>query len=123
MAGLVWPTSLGGGVDQRDDALLARLASDERQSELVTALEQQATVPANEQRVDREPQLVEQAVLKERVPELAVTVNDKVPPVLLLELADLRRHVTADDRRVGPVGALETRREHVLRHLVESIRV
>jgi hypothetical protein len=54
-----------------------------------------------EDRVHREPELVGQAAVQQRLRETTVAENSDVTAVLLLESGRLGRDVAPDDRRPG----------------------
>src|SRR5262249_30331224 len=92
------PLRLVGG---DDDAVCARLGAEEPQSCSCVRAEELVAV-ADEQRVDPEAQLVEQAVVEQRLAERAMAVHDEIAVALLLELADRGGDVAADDGRLHP---------------------
>ena len=59
--------------------------------------------PADEHRVDREVDLVEEVVLQQRLTERTVAVDHHVLAILALEFRYLRGDVPADEQRVIPV--------------------
>src|SRR5216684_1453367 len=64
---------------------------------------------ADEQRVDPQAQLVEQAVLEQGVRQLAEPVLHDVLAGLVLHAADLGNRVAADHRGVVPLGVAQRR--------------
>ncbi|HEX9355558.1 MAG TPA: hypothetical protein VF933_17295 [Streptosporangiaceae bacterium] len=69
---------------------------------------------AGQDGMDREPELVDQAVLQQRVRQRAVTEQGEVRAVLLPEPGYLGCCVTPEDGRVVPAGLVQGRREDVL---------
>src|SRR5262245_9070822 len=78
---------------------------------------------ANEERVDPDLELVEQISLQKRLPEAAVTIDDQVFAILLLEFRRPRRDVAADDGAVAPFRLPQGVREDVLSDLVDPLAV
>jgi len=64
---------------------------------------------------------VDQVVLDQRLDEPRAAVDEDVPRVALLELADLLDHVAVDDRRVAPGGIRQREGDDVRRHRVEVV--
>jgi hypothetical protein len=70
-----------------------------------------------------EPDLVQQAVFEQSLPEPPVPVHDEILTFLFLEIGHGRERVTADDGRVVPGSVHKGGREHVLPHRVHPVRV
>src|SRR6266545_3167688 len=70
----------------------------------LTGLPEQETAVAGQDGMDREPELVDQAVLQQRVRQRAVTEQGEVRAVLLPEPGYLGCCVTPEDGRVVPAG-------------------
>src|SRR5262249_11435208 len=109
-------------VGQGDHAVAALGGGDQAQVRALAGAEQRGPA-AHQDRVDDKAQLVDQAVLEQRLGELAVTVDHQVPVPLLLELPHRGEGIAGDDRRVVPVRRRQGGREDVLAHLVDPLQV
>src|SRR5215472_3614114 len=96
------------------------LGGDQRQWRLVAVAELRQP-GTGQDRVDREPELIDQPGLQQRLRQPAVAEQGQVPAVLLLELGHLGHGVAPDDRGVAPVGTGERRGEHVLADSVDPL--
>src|SRR5215469_1808873 len=112
----------GVGVGQ-DDHAVAALGDRDQVKVRALARAQQRSPAADHDRVDDEVQLVDQAVLEQRLGELAVAVDHQVPVSLLLELPDGGDGIAGDDRGVVPVRRRQGGREDVLAHRVDPLQV
>src|SRR5690348_11564892 len=92
----------GVGVGEGDYAVAALGDGDQAQVRALAGTEQRGPA-AHDDRVDDEAQRVDEAVLEQRLGELAVAVDHQVPVPLLLELAHGSVGIAGDDRRVVPV--------------------
>src|SRR5580700_4866859 len=99
----------GPGIDQAHGFLVAGLA-------------EEALAGPEHDRVDRQPQLVGEVVLDQRVYELEAGGDDDVPRQLLLQRRDLAHHVALEHRRVVPRGIMEGRGHDVLGLAVQPVR-
>ena len=59
------------------------------------AIGKQPFSTAQRQRIDLEPELIDQIMLHERLNEIGTSVHVQIRPLLLLELADFFRNVSA----------------------------
>ena len=59
------------------------------------AIDKQPFATAQRQRVNLEPELIDHIMLHERLHEIGTSVHVQIRPLLLLELADLFRNVSA----------------------------
>src|SRR5215472_2514443 len=96
------------------------LGGDQRQWRLVAVAELRQP-GTGQDRVDREPELIDQPGLQQRLRQPAVAEQGQVPAVLLLELGHLGHGVAPDDRGVAPVSTGERRGEHVLADSVDPL--
>ncbi len=96
------PRLLGG---EDNDAVPAYLCRHEFQGCLFAFTEEQLAA-THEDRMDREPKLIKQVALQQRLPEKTMAVYDQVLAVLLLELDCLGHDIALDNRRVIPISAL-----------------
>jgi len=89
-AGAVWrPLGVSDElVGKEGEAVTDDLGVDEAQGFLVAGLAEQALAGPEHDRVDEQPQLVDEVVLDQRAPELIAGVDDDVPGYLLLQLRD-----------------------------------
>jgi hypothetical protein len=109
-------------VPERDDSGPERLCAGQFKRRR-RALSEQRCAVAYEYGVDRELELVEQAVLRECRSERPVAVDEQILSALLLHPFDLGRRVAADGRGVIPVRVREGRGEHVLADRVDRVGV
>src|SRR5262245_64609029 len=87
------------------------------------ALPEEQSTAAHEDRVNREPELIEQAMLQQRLTERTMAIHDKVLAVLLLELGHLGRDIAPDDCRVIPISPFQGGREDILADVVTPVGV
>src|SRR5690349_22629942 len=115
--GLTLPLPVYGLVGQDDDACPEGLRPDQAQRRLGAVPEQQSAM-SRQDRVHREPELVGQAAVEQRLCETTVAEDGDVTAVLLLEPGHLGRDVAPDDRRVVPVGLSSVEEKTYLRMLL-----
>jgi TrwC relaxase len=91
-----------------------RAGADQAQGFLVAGLAEEPLACPEDDRVDHQPQLVDEVVLDQRVQELEAGGDDDVPGYLLLQFRDRVHDVALEDRRVIPLGILESGGHDVL---------
>ncbi len=109
-------------VDLDRDPVAHQLGVRQAERLLVGRLAEQALAAAQYDGEDHQPQLVDEIVLEQRVNQLGASGDQDHAVDLVLQLLDLLDDVAAEDRRVVPVGLLQRRRDHVLRHRVHLVR-
>src|SRR5258708_22309645 len=112
----------GALVSEEDEPVTDGLGADEAHGLLVGGLAEQALAGPEHDRVNEQPQLIDQVVLHERAPELIAGVDDDVPVQLPLQLGDLAHDVAVEYRRVAPLGLVEGRGHDVLGQAVQPVR-
>ena len=93
-------------VGEVEDTSTDRLRIHELQSLPISPVLEESLPAAQDYRVDHEPELTEEIVLKQRPDEGAASEDRDVLTGLPLELGDLLRDVTLDQRRVLPLEEL-----------------
>ena len=83
--------------------------------------EQALAFPEND-REDEQLDLIDQASIEQRAPQLVAGVDHDGAVDVLLELRGFLDRVAAQDRRVRPAGLVERRRDDVLGQGVQGIR-
>jgi hypothetical protein len=78
---------------------------------VIDAFERKALATAQDNRVDRDPVLVDQAVVHQRIDQVGAAGDQDVPARLVLQPPDLVCDVAAEERRVLPRKLLETLRD------------
>src|SRR5215207_11757370 len=102
-------------VGEIEDARAEGLRIHELQGLLITPVLKQALPAARDNRVDHEPELVEEVISQQRPDEGATAGDRNVLAWQLLELGDLFGDISFDQRRVVPLeGHFEGRRDYVL---------
>src|ERR687897_2900930 len=112
---------LGRLVDEDRDAVAHRLRVLQAQRPLVARRPEQALAVAQDDRVDHQPQLVDEPVLEQPLHERGAAVDDDVAVDLPLELLDRLTQVAAQHRCVVPLGRLQGGGHDVLGHAVELV--
>lgn len=82
---------------------------------------EQALPATQDHRVDRDPVLVDQAVVHQRIDQVGAACDQDVPTGLILQLSDFDRDVAAEKDRVLPRELLEAVRDDVLRKGVDPV--
>src|SRR5215217_3145417 len=93
-------------VGEVEDARAEGLRVHELQRFLIASVLKQALPAAQDDRVDHEPELIEEVFAQQRPDEGAAAHDRDVLARLLLELGDLLRDVVLDQRRVLPLEGL-----------------
>src|SRR5262249_8381127 len=86
-----------------NDALRGDLALRHLEGRRDGAIGKQTLSGAQRERIDLEPQLVDQIMLEERLKEIRTSVNVKIRPWLLLEPADVFPNVSAQNHGRPPL--------------------
>ena len=92
----------------------------------VDPIAEQALAASQDDRVEEQPILVDQVVAQELVDQVRAAVDHEFAARLRLQLRDLGRHVSRQDRRVVPIRAFEGVGHDVLRdgvHLLGHLEV
>jgi hypothetical protein len=86
-----------------------------------SSLPEQVLPAAQDDRVDRDPVLVDEVVPHQRVDEIGASRCQDVAARLLLQFPDLVEDVAAEQRRVLPLHVLQGLRNHVLRERIDPV--
>src|SRR5215831_14114512 len=85
-----------GFVGEEGDAVIECLDTGEAHGFLVADPAKEALAVSEHDRVDLQPQLVDEVVLNERAQELEAAGDDDIPVELLLQLRDFGHHVALE---------------------------
>src|SRR5438093_3524034 len=110
-------------VGEEEDAVAEDLGLRELQRRLSGPVLEQALAGAHHDRVDQEPELVEEALTQQRTDKRGAPEDGDVLPGLLLELGDLSHDVLGDQLGVPPGDRLHGRGDNKLWGVVEVVCV
>src|SRR5262249_27686046 len=85
-----------GLIDEEGDAVIEGLGADKAHGLLVAGLAEETLAVPEHDRVDLQPQLVDEVVLHQRAQELEAAGDDDIPAELLLQLRNLGHHVALE---------------------------
>src|SRR6266700_8372622 len=107
-------------VVQMQDPALVRSCPRECELRRGAAVDEQPLTGTEREGKDEQVQLVDKPVGEQRPHEGAAATDVEVAVEALLQLTERVRPIRAEDRRVVPLGALERRRDDVLRRLINE---
>jgi hypothetical protein len=109
-----------GFVDEDLDAVPYDRGRPQSHALLRRGASEEALPLPEDHRIDDEPELVQEIMLEESLHQRGAAVNDDGSAVPLAQAADFLHEVTAEDRRVAPLGRAQGRGDDVFGHAVRE---
>src|SRR5712692_8603439 len=111
----------GAAVGGHDDAVWRDVALEHAETGWLGALAKETLSGSQGDRVNLEPELIDQIVLEQRLNQVAASVYLKLGAVFLLELLDLADNIAVNWDGLLPIGADRPVRDYVFRRPVDRI--
>src|SRR5437588_2955218 len=111
----------GAAVGGHDDAVWCDVALEHAETRRLRAFAKETLSGSQRDRINLEPELVDQIVLEQRLNQVAASVHLELRAIFLLELPDLADDIAVDRDGLLPIGADGPVRDDVFRRPIDRI--